>query len=361
MDFFISIAGSTQQIIAHLIQSDGTHIGYEVFSGIDVNETEPNTQMSVFRSIPIRLARFFDTDSATLLQNCSEVSLAVSGTDHRFDNQFLIARLRTAGFKNILEHSFHFYSIAEAVYRGAVDNEPGLIIRSGLGNSVFGVNKDGRSHLVAGWGFITDDLGSGYVLGKRVLNIIFKEFDGIASVEEKRIASEALKLENMQNGLRLIEDLNHDRSMYGNIFTLRRVRNLSTVLFNQAQLGNNTANEILDQINDYLFHLASAVLGRLSLNDYPFNLIFHGSVFAKHPAFAKNLFAKIKSNYSNVRYVDSTRKYYSLGIGAAKLIIYSLYDKKERKAVLKNLEESLKKYENNDEIFWQPIHLECDG
>ncbi len=363
MDYFIAIAGSTQQLIAHLFSSDGTHLCYDVFTGIDINETDLQLQDAVIKGIQFRLARGINKSREELLANCSQLALAISGTDHRFDNRLLMGRLRNMGFHNIVsDDSFHFFSIAEAVYRGILDSEPGIVIRSGLGNSVFGVNKYGRSQVASGWGFIIGDLGSGFTLGKEVLNIIYKDIDGIATFEEKLIANEALRLKNVKDGLKLIEELNYNRLIYryGNLTILRDVRDFSVSLFIQAKKGNRKANEILDRVNLHLFNLTCSVIEKLDMTDSEFKLIFHGSVFREHPSFARRLFNRLKNKFEKIKYIDQDKTYYSMGIGAAKLVLYSIHDECHKKLAFQNLEDSLSALdpEKCPELFWEPIYLE---
>ena len=55
--------------------------------------------------------------------------------------------------------------------------EEGIALIAGTGSSAFVLTKDG-SHQVGGWGYLVDDAGSGYSIGRAVLNAAFRERDG---------------------------------------------------------------------------------------------------------------------------------------------------------------------------------------
>ena len=55
--------------------------------------------------------------------------------------------------------------------------EEGIVMIAGTGSSAFAVSKRGIKQ-VGGWGYLIDDAGSGFAIGKAVLNAAFRDFDG---------------------------------------------------------------------------------------------------------------------------------------------------------------------------------------
>ena len=64
---------------------------------------------------------------------------------------------------------------------GAFDGGPGIVLISGTGSVCYGMNKNGRFHRCGGWGHRFDDEGSGYAIGRDVLNAVVCAGDGRAN------------------------------------------------------------------------------------------------------------------------------------------------------------------------------------
>jgi N-acetylglucosamine kinase-like BadF-type ATPase len=64
-----------------------------------------------------------------------------------------------------------------ALYSGTF-GAPGIVQIAGTGSITFGINSNGDRGRVGGWGYLIDDEGSGYELGREALHAIFKEYDG---------------------------------------------------------------------------------------------------------------------------------------------------------------------------------------
>ena len=58
-----------------------------------------------------------------------------------------------------------------------VGAKDGMVVISGTGTSAF-VRRGGRLTQVGGWGYLIDDAGAGYALGKGVLNAAYRDYDG---------------------------------------------------------------------------------------------------------------------------------------------------------------------------------------
>ncbi|WP_099360818.1 N-acetylglucosamine kinase [Fredinandcohnia onubensis] len=63
-----------------------------------------------------------------------------------------------------------------ALYSGTL-GAPGIVQICGTGSITFGVNDKGERKRVGGWGYLIDDEGSSYELGREALHSIFKSYD----------------------------------------------------------------------------------------------------------------------------------------------------------------------------------------
>ncbi|WP_010677295.1 BadF/BadG/BcrA/BcrD ATPase family protein [Bacillus timonensis] len=63
-----------------------------------------------------------------------------------------------------------------ALYSGTL-GAPGIVQICGTGSITFGVNGKGERKRVGGWGYLIDDEGSSYELGREALHAIFRAYD----------------------------------------------------------------------------------------------------------------------------------------------------------------------------------------
>ncbi|MFC4803218.1 N-acetylglucosamine kinase [Neobacillus sp. GCM10023253] len=64
-----------------------------------------------------------------------------------------------------------------ALYSGTL-GVPGIVQIAGTGSITFGINASGERQRAGGWGYLIDDEGSGYDIGRAALNAVFKAYDG---------------------------------------------------------------------------------------------------------------------------------------------------------------------------------------
>ena len=73
---------------------------------------------------------------------------------------------------------FSLLSEAEISLMAAVGRPYGLLVVSGTGSIVYGVEPDGARFRAGGWGHLLGDEGSGYAIGLRALKAVMAAYDG---------------------------------------------------------------------------------------------------------------------------------------------------------------------------------------
>lgn len=66
----------------------------------------------------------------------------------------------------------------EVAWAGSLACQPGINLLAGTGSMGYGVDESGRSARSGGWGYFCGDEGSGYWLGKKLIELFTKEADG---------------------------------------------------------------------------------------------------------------------------------------------------------------------------------------
>ncbi|KAF0818630.1 Kinase similar to eukaryotic-like N- acetylglucosamine kinase [Bacillus sp. ZZV12-4809] len=125
-----------------------------------------------------------------------------------------------------------------ALYSGTL-GQPGVVNISGTGSITFGINDEGERTRVGGWGFLLDDSGSGFSIGKHALKAIFDEYDGFG---EKTVLTSAiintLKVKRVPELIPVIYDFTKARET---------IASLSRLVVEAAEGGDLISQEILKQ------------------------------------------------------------------------------------------------------------------
>ncbi|MFA8342846.1 MAG: N-acetylglucosamine kinase [Rhodothermaceae bacterium] len=92
-------------------------------------------------------------------------------------------KLRTAFLKYSLSQGINYSNInvtgdAVIALEGAFSGKPGAILIAGTGSVLFGKDNDNQIHRIGGAGRIIGDEGSGFIIGQKALNAVFRYFDG---------------------------------------------------------------------------------------------------------------------------------------------------------------------------------------
>jgi N-acetylglucosamine kinase-like BadF-type ATPase len=125
-----------------------------------------------------------------------------------------------------------------ALYSGTL-GKPGVVNISGTGAISFGINEEKIRTRVGGWGFMLDDPGSGFSIGKRGVKAIFEEFDGFgAKTTLTSSILSTLHLDKVPELIPVIYDFKKARET---------IASLSRVVVQAAEDGDMVSKEILHQ------------------------------------------------------------------------------------------------------------------
>lgn len=141
---------------------------------------------------------------------------------------------------------------------GALGERLGVLVLAGTGSLAYGVNAAGESALAGAWGYLLDDSGSGYWLGKQALEAIARAADG----RGPGTALSAVVLDTL--GLTSPYDLVPWLYQAGQPRT-REVAALAPLVLAQAEAGDAVARAIVKRACDELTLAARTVIARLGM------------------------------------------------------------------------------------------------
>jgi N-acetylglucosamine kinase-like BadF-type ATPase len=96
--------------------------------------------------------------------------------------------------------------------------EPGIALIVGTGSSCYGRNAAGESWRSGGWGYILDDLGSGFYLGQQALTAVVRAFDGRGP--ETTLTAPIMEALDIQDLNEIMHHLYHPRLNHAGIAAL---------------------------------------------------------------------------------------------------------------------------------------------
>ena len=184
----------------------------------------------------------------------------------------------------ILTHDAHIALV------GGTEKQHGMIVISGTGAIVYGINTDGKDARASGWGYLLGDEGSGYDIAIKGLRAVVRAADGRGSSTDltNRILNE-LELKAPDELIRWTHAASRDT-----------IAQLSEIVFDAARSSDTIAEQIVDDATDELVCAASSVMKQLAF-DRVFDIVLSGGNLVHQPMFAEKLrrqFARIAPNAS---------------------------------------------------------------
>lgn len=188
------------------------------------------------------------------------------------------------GENRILTHDAHIALV------GGTEKQHGVIVISGTGAIVYGINADGKEARASGWGYLLGDEGSGYDIAIKGLRAVARAADGRGRPTEltHRILN-ALELNAPGDLIRWVHAASRDA-----------IAQLAKVVFDAARTADRTAEQIVDDAADELVCAASSVIHQLAFDEM-FDIVLSGGNLMHQPMFADKLrqaFARIAPSAS---------------------------------------------------------------
>jgi len=152
---------------------------------------------------------------------------------------------------------------------GALDKRVGVALIAGTGAIALGRNMQGATARASGWGYLLDEVGSGYELGRQALVAVVRAADG----RGPQTMLLELILEHWQ-----IRDVSGVLAeVYANGGTAKIAR-LSSIVFMAARAGDIVAQRIVQCAVDELALVAATVGQKLHLMEQGLPLALGGSL-----------------------------------------------------------------------------------
>lgn len=219
------------------------------------------------------------TAGLTMSGPCRAAFLGLAGVTAAADRERfaeIAARLGFAGPDAIgVDHDVR---IAHA---GGLAGQPGIALIAGTGSSCYGRSADGRSWYI-GWDALADDVGSGYWLGLRAIQLGVRAADGRGEATVlKEIVFSFLQISGLDELMARIQS---------GALGKREIASLAPRVLESADAGDAVASALCAQGAEELALMISTVASRI---DRPNNAV-HKLIFAGSLALAPSYNARIR-------------------------------------------------------------------
>lgn len=253
-----------------------------------------------------QLAEIYHITPADLLMSV----FGMSGYDSGSDYEVILKQILKLGFA---KENIYICNDGVLAFYAQIDG-PGIVVISGTGSIVIGIDKQGQIRRSGGWGYNFSDIGSGYWLGCEILKKVLLYCDGCHPYD--RIFEQIKKRFPVTEFKELPYQIT-------NLKNSNEIAEFAYEVVIAAEGGDELAVELLRDGAKHLACQAEAMFKKIKAEPgEPCNIVFSGGVL-KNPCYQELLKTeiKIKLNDGNVQfYIQKEQPSYG-GIKLAKTLL----------------------------------------
>lgn len=230
------------------------------------------------------------------LTDIKHTVLGLSGLDSEQDSIILKKTIEEVGLK---QKDYYLCNDSElALYAGA--KPPAMVLISGTGSIVFGINEKGEKVRIGGWDYVLSDLGSGFYIGKEAIIYTLMYFDGCYPYS--RLFPKILEVSGNKNYEELVSKITAKEIGFADIAAL------SKLVVEEAKTGEKLSSLIVDKATEYLAQQSFSAYKRLHFDNtnQRVSFVLSGGVMKnKIISFKfKKHFMDIANEPTNIEFID---------------------------------------------------------
>jgi N-acetylglucosamine kinase-like BadF-type ATPase len=263
MGFYCGWDGGGSKTEVLCVDESGKELARGNFGSLNINGA-PEERVAQTIADAIALMR-----SAGGLEECLGLVIGAAGVSNARVSAFIEQKVRETGYAGKLR----IVGDHEIALQGAVSG-PGAVLIAGTGSICFGADACGRSARAGGFGYIIDDGGSGYAIGRDILAAVVRAQDGRGC--ETCMTEPVMKQLDVQN----IREMT--TWLYSAQTGKKEIAALAPLLNRALEKGDEAAQEIAAKAAKELAEMAITVWSQLGLESG--ELALTGSVLEHYPA-----------------------------------------------------------------------------
>ena len=268
--YIIGIDGGGTKTIGILATATGQHLAQVQSGPANYHVVGETKTQAVLEGIIAELYEKVDIPPTSPVRFC----LGMAGLGRATDREVIGRICDELGIcqNRILTHDAHIALV------GGTGKQEGVIVISGTGAIVYGINTEGREARASGWGYLLGDEGSGYDIAIKGLQVVARAADGRGDQTEltDRILNK-LALNEPSELIRWVHAASRDT-----------IAQLAEVVFDTAKTGDTIADRIVEEAADELVCAATSVIEQLEFTE-PFDIVLSGGNLIHQTMFADKL------------------------------------------------------------------------
>lgn len=241
------------------------------------------------------------------IKDIDYIVLGISGCDSKSDYDIISRQISKLG---IPKEKFYLCNDSLLAFYAQAE-EPGIVVISGTGSIVVGIDKRNRIKRAGGWGYYFSDFGSGYWIGNELLKRTLLYCDNV--YKYSKLFDEVRQYFNAQG----FEDLPYKIT---EIVEFDEIAKISKFVTEYPDDEEWLKRDILTEGASYLCDLIKNVYNNLEFkNEDSVNIVFSGGVL-KNLSYSKILEETIRRelNVPNLVFIEQTNTPAFGGIKLAK-------------------------------------------
>ena len=285
--------------------------------GLYIREMPSTDLASTLEILLNKLADRSQEEDFSIFNGLSCICVSTSGLDIKSNKNIIIHALSQVGVPRLSLNNVLLSSIAESTYSGISGRSPGVVLRSGMGCSLYAIDKNLKSKTVSALSSSLGSMGCELAISLQTLRQLcaFGEGNQTRKMEVycREILDRLPRFDSVSAYFEYIHEMKRDRSTCK---SLTKLKELSEIVFDLYDQGNPIAVESVQHVKKYIESVLKNVSNSLDLKNEEFQFIFNGSLFKKSRQFNADLIAMIKKLFPNCRFDKETGN--ARIIGAAK-------------------------------------------
>ncbi len=257
MDYIIGIDGGGTNTIGILATSSGKCIAKFQAGPSNYHVVGTKQTHGVLKDVITNLSKHIKNMPNSSIHFC--IGMAGLGRDE--DKKVIGQVCDDIGIekKRILTHDAHIALV------GGTGKQEGVIVISGTGSIVYGIDRHGKEARAGGWGYLLGDEGSGY-------DIAIKGLQAVVRAADKRDKPTQLT-DMILNKLKL----NQPSDLVRWIYAAERdeIAQLSQIVFETTKTGDLRAEKIINDASSELACAVETVVSQLEFT-HPFGIVLSG-------------------------------------------------------------------------------------
>lgn len=241
------------------------------------------------------------------LENCRAMCLGAAG----MSNPAVCGKLKTLIHRCGYENPLIITGDQQTALYGAMGESCGVILIAGTGSICYGRNRDGKEYRTGGCGYLIDDGGSGYAIGRDILSAAVRAMDGRAKPTVLTgMLSERCGLTTPEEIVRFVYDPKTGK---------REVASLAGILTEAWKEKDAAALAIARRCVSELYGMSVPVLRNLGLQSGRFACA--GGILNHYPFVRDRLLGRLQRKFPNLACVRPQR---DAAFGAAGMALQSV-------------------------------------